>query len=171
LGDLISAAKIIQDRKKNLNIKFLIYGDGTERQMLENRCLSEKIGNVIFKGHVPGQFIPYILSKSDLNIIIVRQTELMRFGSSLNKLFDYMASGKPIVSNLRVNYDLLKRYNCGITTKDESGQALAAAVEQICELPKSVYLNMCENAKKAAKDYDYKLLTNKLRDIISSMGA
>jgi glycosyltransferase involved in cell wall biosynthesis len=171
LHDLLDAAQIIQNNEqiRFKKIKFLIYGDGTERKALEDRCHSEKIQNIIFKGHIQRKFIPYVLSKADLNIITVRQTDIMRFGCSLNKLFDYMASGKPIVSNLQVNYDLLQRYNCGITTKTKSAKDLAAAIEQVYNLPHDLYLNMCKNAQKAAEDYNYELLTKKLNKIILSL--
>jgi glycosyltransferase involved in cell wall biosynthesis len=171
LNDLLDAAKIIQNKKQvqPKKIKFLIYGDGTEKKALEDRCNSEKIQNIIFKGHIQRKFIPYALSKADLNIITVRQTDIMRFGCSLNKLFDYMASGKPIVSNLQVNYDLIQRYNCGITTKTKSATDLANAIEQVYTLSHDSYLNMCKNARKAAEDYDYKLLTRKLNEIILSL--
>jgi glycosyltransferase involved in cell wall biosynthesis len=171
LIDLVDAAEILEKKAKKAKkkIKFLVYGEGTERSKLEEISKERGLSNIVFKGHVARKFIPYILSKSDLNIIIVQQTDLMRFGSSLNKLFDYMASGKPIVSNLKVNYDLLERYDCGITTKTRESEDLATAIEKIYNLEQEDYQKMCQNAKKAAKDYDYQLLANKLDDIIHTV--
>jgi glycosyltransferase involved in cell wall biosynthesis len=171
LIDLVDTAQVLKEKYLNSRkkIKFIVYGEGTERESLESECRARNLNNIVFKGHVPRKYISYILSKSDLNIIIVQQTDLMRFGSSLNKLFDYMASGKPIVSNLKVNYDLLERYHCGITTKTRDSKDLADAIEKIYSLSSEDYETMCENAKTAAKDYDYKLLTQKLDQIIQGL--
>src|SRR5699024_1974525 len=68
IGLLLDAAKIIQQQGQN-DIRFLIYGDGNERDMLEQRCLDEQINNVIFKGHVERKYIPAILKKSHINIV------------------------------------------------------------------------------------------------------
>ena len=179
LSDLIDAAKIIEKKeyeqenkkeenkeKENKKIKFLVYGDGTEKESLEKRCKDENITNIKFKGRVDRKLIPFILSNGDANIIIVKQTDLMRFGSCMNKSFDYMASGKPTISNLRVRFDLLKKYGSGVTSKSEKAEDLVQSIEKIYNLPKISYKNMCGAALSAAKDYDYKILTNKLEEIL-----
>jgi len=167
LEDLVNTAKIIQEKYNN--IKFIVYGDGTEKEILEKKCNSENINNIVFKGHVSRKYIPYILSKSNLNIIINNQTKLMRFGSSFNKMFDYMASGKPIVSNLSSNYDLLERYKCGIAARSSKPEDLVRSIEIIYNISEKFYKKLCENSKKAAKHFDYKFLTEKLYDIIKDI--
>ena len=77
---------------------FLIWGDGDEREVLEQRVVDEHINNVVFKGRVEKKYIPYITSQADLNIAHNTPTELFRFGISFNKIFDYMAAGKPTLS-------------------------------------------------------------------------
>ncbi|MDR1467556.1 MAG: glycosyltransferase family 4 protein [Oscillospiraceae bacterium] len=164
LSILIDVAKKMKDIYPD--IKFIIYGEGTQKDNLIKRCQAQSINNVIFKGHIPRKFIPFVLSKASINIIIVKQTELTRFGTSYNKLFDYMASKKPIVSNISVKYDLLERYNCGITSKSSSPADLEEAIKTIYSLSKSKYEELCRNAGKGAKDYDYQILSEKLQEII-----
>lgn len=66
-------------------IQFLLYGDGTEREQLIEECKRKGLTNIRFPGKVEKKYIPFILSKSDLNINHVKQTGIMRFGCSLNK--------------------------------------------------------------------------------------
>lgn len=149
-------------------IKFLVYGDGNEREELEKHCKEKNLNNIVFKGQVDKKFIPYILSRSDLNLMHVQQTDIMRYGCSLNKLFEYLASGKPILSDLIVGYDLLERYNCGVTLKDITAEVISREILKIYNLPKEELDKMSNNALEASKDYDFKKLTEKLICIIEN---
>ena len=91
---VLNAAKYIKAASKN-DIKFLIYGDGNERDYLQKRCQLENINNVIFKGKVNKKYIPYILSNSDLNILNYSYNDIWKYGGSQNKIFEYLAAGKP----------------------------------------------------------------------------
>jgi glycosyltransferase involved in cell wall biosynthesis len=164
---IVDTASYMQDNGYSY-IKFLVYGDGNEREELQRYCIDNKINNIVFKGQVDKKFIPYILSKSDLNLMHVRQTDIMKYGCSLNKLFEYLASGNPILSDLTVGYDLLERYNCGVTLTDITAQVISSEILKIYNLPKEELAVMSNNALEASKDYDFKKLTEKLINIIES---
>lgn len=150
------------------NIRFLIYGEGPHTETLRQRCREKGIDNLIFKGSVGKQYIPDILSKSNLNILNYAPdtAAVFRFGSSQNKLFDYMASGKPILSNVKINYNLIDEYQCGITGDFSTGEQYAGAIKEIYHLPAGEYERLCENARRGAQDYDYQNLTQKLMVLI-----
>lgn len=167
IGTLVDTASYMQCNGYT-GIQFLIYGDGDERKILEKRCTDEKINNIVFKGQVDKNFIPYILSKADLNLIHIRQTDIMKYGCSFNKLFEYLASGKPILSSLIMGYDLLERYNCGVTLKDITPQIISSEILKIYNSTRQQLDNMSNNALEAAKDYDFKKLTEKLICIIEN---
>lgn len=164
---LVDTARYMQTNGPS-EIKFIIYGDGDEREKLEERCKDEKITNIMFKGKVDKKFIPFILSKANLNLIHVKQTDIMKYGCSPNKLFEYLASGKPILSNMVVGYDLLERYNCGVTLKDISPAVICREILNIYNSPKDQLDKMSNSALEVAKDYDFKKLTDKLICIIEN---
>ena len=84
----------------------------------------------------------------------------------MNKLFEYFASGKPILSDCEFGYDLIKRYKCGVVIDNASEEELAEAIVNFSKMPKNEYGLYCENANRLAKKYDYKVLTNKLIDLL-----
>ena len=89
---LLKAAEELK-RRKIPNIKILVYGDGTEKEALQQEA--EKLDvNMYFKGRVKKKYIPYILTKADVNLINLQNSNLEKYGCSWNKLFEYMASGK-----------------------------------------------------------------------------
>ncbi|MGN0170899.1 MAG: glycosyltransferase family 4 protein [Lachnospiraceae bacterium] len=169
LDVLIECAAILRDDE---HIKFLIYGDGDYREELQNKVRQKGLENVLFKRKVDKSLVPYILSKSNVNLLNYNAAAaegFYRYGSSQNKLFEYLASGKPILSNFKANYDLIDRYGCGISKKFLNAEQYANALKEIIGLPEEKYKAMCDNALKAAADYDFKILTDMLIDVIESI--
>ena len=163
LGLLLNAAKQVTDPK----VRFLIWGDGDERPMLEQRIRDEGIGNVGFKGKVDKKYIPYIVSKADLNFAHNTPSSLFRFGISFNKIFDYFAAGKPILTDFPCAYNPVIQSNSGVAVENATAAEVARAIEKMVALEEAEYMKFCSNALKAAETYDFKNLTQKLIDIIS----
>ena len=147
-------------------IKFLIYGTGDEKEYLQNYCSKNEINNVVFKGYVEKKYIPYILSKCNLNIMHFTQSNLKKYGGSLNKMFDYFASGRPILSDCKFGYDLIEKYNCGIVIDNANEVELAEAIIKFYKMSVNEYSVFCKNTIMAAKNYDYKVLVEALENII-----
>lgn len=163
---IVDAAKIFID-KGIKDIKFYIFGDGPEKEKLQNRVQEDNITNVVFKGRVDKKYVPSVLSRADLNIFCLEYLpNLFKYGLSPNKMFEYFASGRPTVSNVECGYDMLEKYKCGITVKGGSAEALAEGILKFYNMPKEEYDTYCNNALKAACDFDFKILTDKLEEVI-----
>ena len=165
LGLLLDAAKCVKDPR----VKLLIWGDGDEREALERRVRDEKIANVEFKGRVEKKYVPSIVSRSDLNLVHWEQAPLLKYGVSYNKLFDYMAAGRPIFSTVRPGYSIWGKYDCGRDTEDTRPEPLARELEKMAGLPPEELSRLGENARKGARDYDFRVLTQKLLNVIGEI--
>lgn len=162
----VEIAKELKKRKVK-DIRLLIYGDGPERKRLVQYCEKEGLENIKFKGRVSKQSIPYILSKSDLNIFHFQHNNIKKYGASLNKLFEYFASGKPIISDCKFGYDLITRYKCGSVIDKSDPKEITKEIISIKELGALEYEEICNNSLKASLEYDYKNLTAQLIKIIN----
>ncbi|MEG1738804.1 MAG: glycosyltransferase family 4 protein [Odoribacter sp.] len=164
---LIDAAELLKEEKR---IKFLIYGDGSEREVLEKYCREHRIDNVYFKEKwVEIKYVPYILSCSSLNILNYKKNSIDRYGGSQGKLFQYMASGKPICSNQIMGYDLIVIYGMGVAQNFESAEEYAETIKRMCYLPEGDYNKMCKAAREAARDFDYQVLSQKFCDVVDDV--
>ena len=163
LNNLISvAANLIE----YTDIQFLIYGDGIEREHLEKKVKSLNISNIKFKGYINKKFIPYILSKSSLNILNYSATEYnWSRGNSSNKLFEYLASGKPVLSTIKMGYSIINKYKCGLEIDNNNPNEIIDAILKFRNMDSNLYNLYSINAKNAAKDFDFKILTKKLVNI------
>ncbi len=167
VGNLLDAAKILKDHKE---IRFLIFGGGSQLEEMQKRVAQEKLTNVVLKGFVEKRYIPYILSRSSVNILNYSQAQYnWSRGNSSNKLFEYMASGKPVISTVKMGYCILDRYQCGFSLEECTPEALAKEILRIYNLPEETYARMAENAKEGAKDFDFSVLTERLYQVIRSV--
>ena len=167
VGNILDTAKLLLN---NDNIIFLIYGDGNQLEMLKKRVVDEKIRNVKFKGYVEKKYIPYILSKSSVNLLNYAQNKYnWSRGNSSNKLFEYMASGKPIITTVKMGYSPIDKYKCGITVDNDSPKSLADAILKVYSMPEVDYNKLAINARKAAYLYDYNILTDKLVKVFENV--
>lgn len=153
---------------KNPNIRILIWGDGDQKEDLLKRIKNEKIENVIFKGKTDKRNIPFIVSMADLNIVHNSSSPLYRFGISFNKIFDYFAAGKPMLTDFECKYNPMVSEDAGIEVSSGDAEKIAEKIEEVARLETNKYMDYCNNAKKAAKKYDFKNLTVLLLKIIQS---
>lgn len=164
---LVKAAEVLLSHKNNAI--FLIYGDGDDREKIIEYCRLHNLTNVVIKDKwVDPKYVPFILSQSYINILNYTEN-FGRYGISSSKMFQYMASGKPIVCNIDIYYNPIEKYKIGISKHFESSLEYAEAIESILNLSVSEYDDMCESAVKASKEFDYKHLTDKLIDVMNKI--
>lgn len=164
LKQLIDAAEVL---KNEVNIQFLIYGDGEDRVFLENYCKTNSITNVKFKQKwVELKYVPYILSRSSLNILNYMPNPIARFGGSQSKLFQYMASGKPICANIKFGYCPITKNNLGLAKDFNDPEEYSKAILSFVKMDSKKYDTICFNARKTAENYDYKQLTLKFEKLL-----
>ena len=165
IGLLLDAAKLINEP----NIKILIFGFGNEVEKLKKRIENEKINNVVIKDGVEKEYIPFITSNADLNIMHNIDTKIMKYGLSLNKMFDYAAAERPILTDFGRHSNPLLKYNGAISTKDNSKESIAEGILHLYNLSEEKRIEICNGAKKCAVDYDYKCLTKKLMAVVNRL--
>lgn len=167
VGSLIEVAKLLKNQPK---IKFLFYGDGANRDELEKYCQEAGLTNVVFKQRkIPFSKVPYVLSHCDLNLLHYNQT-VGHYGLSAGKLFMYLASGKPICSNLDLrDYDLITKNNIGVAKPFKTDKEYAEAMLSFVNMPKEDYYEICKRVRKVSEQFDYPVLSKHLMDIINKL--
>ena len=168
IGTLLTVAEIIQQNDNN-RVKVLIYGDGDQREQLEQEAKNRLISDVVFKGLVQKNSIPYILSKANLCLLHWKPTPITKYGMSMNKFFEYFAAAKPILSNSVAGYDLIQKYQCGISKAIGSADEYAECIIKMSKTPESDFDTFCKNARCAAEDYNFKKLTSDLIEVIENV--
>lgn len=162
---IVDAAKVVED--KHSDIKFLIYGGGTYAEALKNEVKEKGISNIVFKGYVDKKYIPYIVSKASLNVLTYKNAKTWKYGGSQNKVFDYMNAGKPILTNIKMGRSVLAECGCGIEVDTDNAEKFANAIIETYDLPQETRLDMGARGKEKAKEFDFKVLTDKFEQVIN----
>ena len=160
LDVLVETAKRLQDRE-NDKVVILVYGYGNQEERLKKMVQEYGLSNIKFKGKLDKNYAMNLLSRGDLNVFTFTNTPLLKYGVSPNKLFMYFASGKPVLSMIKPAYDLVEEKKCGISVLNDP-EVVADAIVQFSEMDKMEYGIYCENARRTAKEYDYKNLVEVL---------
>ena len=128
LDCLLDAAALL---RANAGIRFVLVGDGKEKPRLQERARHEDLDNVIFMRAQPKTRMTEVLESADACVAILRDIPL--FGTTYpNKVFDYMAAGKPLVLAIGgVVRDLVETAGSGLCVPPGDSGAIAAAVEAL----------------------------------------
>lgn len=165
LDILVKAGEIIQN-KGFKDIIILIHGAGDYVEDLKEYCRKNNITNVKLFGRIQKDDIPYVLSNADLCILCYQNTPILRYGGSMNKLFDYFASGKPVVSNAKMNYSLIEQYQCGYELDSNDPNKMAECIIRFYEMSAQERYTFGINSRKAAEDFDIPKLGSKLLKVL-----
>ena len=164
VGQLVRAAEKMKDLEDTV---FLIYGDGDDREVLIQYCAEHNLSNVKFKAKwTDPKYVPFILSKSYLNILNYISSEFAKYGISSSKMFQYMASGRPIVCNINLPQCPITNSKIGIAHEMKDENDYAVAIRSLLELPTEEYNAMCKRALETAKMFDYEYLAGKMEEVI-----
>lgn len=170
VGNLLDAAAILKTKQGYEDVQFLIYGNGMQLKELQDRAKNEHLDNVKLKGEVKRKYIPFILSRSSVNMLNYSQNQYnWTRGNSSNKLFEYMASGKPIISTVHMGYSIIKKYNCGVELPEDTPEALAKEIIKFHDMDRETLAKIGRNARTGVENFDFKVLTEKLIDVINSV--
>lgn len=151
---LLDTAKLLGD-----DYRFLVFGTGNCVEALQKRIDDEQIGNVKLKGYVDTRMIPSVLSHASVNLLNYSGTAYnWSRGNSSNKLFEYLASGKPVVSTVKMGYDILERYSCGFSVENTTPEEVAREIRRVREMEPDAYETACKNARLAAQEFDIPVL-------------
>lgn len=157
------------ERNNYKEIKLIIFGEGDEREYLNSIVRERNLKNILFKGPVEKKYIPSILSQSDLNLLHQSESGLLKYGGSQNKKFEYLASGKPILSTVYMDNDVIENFDTGYSIRNQDPKIIAEAIVNFSKMSTHKYNEVCKNALKASREFDFPCLTDKMIQIIESL--
>lgn len=147
LDTILDAAKCLQrDRRA---VSFIIVGNGPQKQDLQHRVESEVIENVTFLEPVPKKEVHQLLSKADACIMLLKDSPVFRWGVSPNKLFDYMAAGRPVLFGVKTPHNIVEHAACGVTFAPEDSEDLCKAITTL------LCLSQKEREELGKNGYEY----------------
>lgn len=151
LDVLVEAAEIL--KKDYPEIKFILVGNGTEKERLVRIVDENNLDNVEFSEAVSKNEVSKILYKSDALILLLRNFSLYKYGISLNKLFDYLASGKPIIFSSNSVNNPVEEAKAGITVPSDDPNKIAESVILLYKMSEEKRSEMGRDGRSYVEKY------------------
>ena len=162
LSYLIDAIKDMNDWK----VKAILVGDGIEKNKLMRQARSMK-KQIKFFPPIRKEYIPALLAQVDLLYIGELDNGILRFGICMNKIFDSMMSGKPILYAVNAPNNYIEDYHCGITVEPENTAALQEGIRKVMSMSAEQREEMGKNGRKAAiENFSYEVLAEKFLKVM-----
>jgi len=165
---LLEAAKLITNYQlpiTNGKILFVFVG-GTEEDVENFRKKADIIKDVLVLGHQPHPTIPLYLKAADVLVLPnTGKEDISRKYTSPLKLFEYMASGRPIVaSDLPSTREILDDSN-SILVESDNAEKLAVEIRNILNNPEPAN-RICEKALEDVKNFTWSQRAEKILKFI-----
>jgi len=148
--DIIKLLPLINDSSCQ-NVRFEFIGGGPQVDLITNEIKKLNIDSIGIHEAMPVEKIIPFIHAADIMLVPLR--EIVFFKSAIpSKFFDYMAAGKPIVSNVDGELrEIMEQYNTGIYFSIREPGSFDQAVTKLIENP-SLRLAMGENGKKVVNE-------------------
>lgn len=152
--------------KEKVNI--VLIGDGMEKDNFKRQA--EKYDNVYLLDSIPKQAVPSMLEMIDIVYVGGTRSKMRKFGAAMNKVYDSMMAGKPIVYAVDIPNNDVNDYHCGVTVALESSEAIVEGIKYLIDLTEAERCELGENGHRAALEYyDYKVISNNFINIMKTM--
>jgi glycosyltransferase involved in cell wall biosynthesis len=158
IGTMIQAAEILKARGRE-DIVMELIGAGVQKERWVRFVQEKALSNVVFPSPVPKSSVPDVMTHADVMLYGLQDLPLYRYGITLNKLFDYLTSRRPIVFYGDASYDPVTEAEAGFVVPPANPVALADAIERIAALTPS------ERARMGANGYEFLRRHHKIEDL------
>lgn len=113
-------------------IAYVFIGEGPEKPKLMEDA--KPFANIYFFDGIPKNEVLSTLALADVLLVSMLNTQLYKYGISLNKLNDYLLSGKPILFAGNVYNNIVGEARAGLTVEPENPEAFAKGLIALANL-------------------------------------
>jgi glycosyltransferase involved in cell wall biosynthesis len=127
------------DRLRNEpDIRFVLFGDGKERVLLEREAQRLDLNNVTFAGVHAKKEMPFVLASANVCLAILQNIKMFRT-TYPNKVFDYMAAGRATILVIDgVIREVIESSNGGVFVQPGDDEKLAGTILELSRDPQRV---------------------------------
>lgn len=133
-GAVITLVKSAAELRKREDVHFVLVGKGPEQSAYEQLIKEQYLTNISILPSVPKNLIPAINKHFDIAYLGGLHSELHQYGTSYNKMTDYMLCSLPIVQSVDEPGSVVERLGCGIRVEAENVKAVSKAIIRLANM-------------------------------------
>jgi glycosyltransferase involved in cell wall biosynthesis len=144
---IVDAFVLAHARVPSLRLRLVGHGPGLEGLRSRAAATGLAADAVLFEPPVPKRDVITVLRSADAAVINVPDKRLYRFGISMNKLFDYMASGIPTLIASNAANNPVAECEGGLCVPSGDVEALADAMARLSGMPHAELVAMAARSQ------------------------
>ncbi len=162
LDELVMAAKQLEDRAV-----VVLIGNGGYKINLKRIAREHCISNLLFLDSVQRDQLPGLMELADCLYLGVKDSPLYRYGVGMNKIYDYMLAGKPILAALSAANDPVAEAGCGLTVPPGDPEEIALGIRQMMGRAASARQRMGQRGYEyVTQHHDYRVLAQQFLGVL-----
>jgi glycosyltransferase involved in cell wall biosynthesis len=126
---IIRSAKLLS--LDHIKVQFNFYGDGVKLRRCKELAKELSLTNVFFHKSIDKSSLSTQLINSDLLIASVTNSDAYKFGINLNKIYDYLSVGRPIILAVKSTHRPIEDANCGYIVKPEDPEEMSSRIKDV----------------------------------------
>lgn len=128
LPTILQAAVQLKHRE---GIRFVLVGDGSQREWLASEVVERGLANVLLPGRFPSKAIPGILAQASALLVTLNRSDAMA-RTIPAKVSTYLAAGKPIIASIDgEGGKVVTEAGAGLACPAEDASALVDAIDRL----------------------------------------
>ncbi|MDB3965384.1 glycosyltransferase family 4 protein [Amylibacter sp.] len=120
---------VIESFKNDASVYFLLVGSGDQKKYYEEQLV--ECDNVLFLPRVAQKEVNSILKLCDVLYLSTKDSEVWKYGQSMNKVVEYMLASKPIIASYSGYPSMINEANCGFFVDQSSMLNLKNAISKM----------------------------------------
>ncbi|NQW91482.1 glycosyltransferase family 4 protein [Curtobacterium sp. VKM Ac-2861] len=143
-------------------------GDGSDVTALRERASRLPAGTaVIWDGRVPQDHARRIGRQADCLVVNMHDLPLYRHGVSMNKQYEYMLLGRPLLVGAPVTLEPVAASGSGIHVRPDDPEAIAEGIETLAAMPADERAAMGARGRDhVIREHDYRRLAGVLAGVL-----
>jgi glycosyltransferase involved in cell wall biosynthesis len=170
LENVVRALAVLQERRQDPPIRLRLIGAGPSKAALKKLAAKLRPDNISFEDPVPKVQIPAKAAEADAFVFNLVDAPVFQFGISSNKLFDFLAAGRPILFCCRSSNNPVAEAGAGVTVKPDVPLALADAMTELAARPLEERLRMGAAGRAyVERHHDFRVLAGRLATLMDEV--
>jgi glycosyltransferase involved in cell wall biosynthesis len=166
LGVVLSAAQRLKDRP---DIGLVLLGDGKDKPALQAQAAEMGLDNVHFIPPVPKSEMSQALAAADACIAILKPVPMYATVYP-NKVFDYMAAGRPVVMAIDgVARQVVEQAQAGVYSPPGDPAALAQTILSLADDPQRSRIMGMNGRRCIEEQFDRKALAERFVELLNTV--
>jgi len=163
LGRLLEVAAQLRG---DARLRFLLVGEGAEKDTLQARSRELQLTNVRFHDSVPRQEVAALYRSADICLVPLRAVPLFR-SFIPSKMFEMLACGRPILASLEGEAaEILSTSGAALVVPPEGVAALASALVRLADEPRLRSELAARGRPFVAEHFDRRALAGRYLEVL-----